>query len=81
MKVTRVEIHIDHLVLEGVEPERRRQVVEELEAELGRLITHEGLPPSLMEAAQGATLAPSVQGQVGTTGVELARALYRGMGG
>jgi hypothetical protein len=51
-----IEIHIDQLVLEGVEVRDRSRLRAAVEAELTRLLAEGGLPPGL---AQGAAPAAS----------------------
>jgi len=83
-----INVHIERLVLDGL-PVARHQaplIQTAVEAELARLITAEGLAPSL-KSAGGATPtvnAPGIQftsdSSPAQIGQEIARAVYGGIG-
>jgi hypothetical protein len=80
-----IELHIDELVLEGVDPGDRLAVADALRGELARLLAAGGLP-GLQEAdAEGSHLnRGTLQLRAGTlprdTGAAVAQAVYRGIG-
>lgn len=78
----KVTLHIDALVLDGFPAGDRHRIADTFERELGRLLAERGLPSSW--SSGGATdrldageIAPAPDGR-GTTGHDIARALYRG---
>lgn len=84
---SRIEIHIDRLVLDGVGRSDSAAVASALQRELGRLASQSGIPAAWRD---GATLTEVDAGSLQTTagirpeavGVLIAQALYRGsMGG
>ena len=84
-----VLLHIERLVLDGfaVTPAQRRSFVNAAQAELGRLLASQGVPREM--SAGYAT--PAVDGgqvqcapvgfEPARFGTEVARAVYRGLGG
>ncbi len=79
-----VELHIEQLVLHGFAPHEKGAIAQAVEAELLRLLSQQGLPPTLL--GQGAL--PHLDGgayQVATgqrpqeTGRQIAQAIYRGL--
>ncbi|HEX8394222.1 MAG TPA: hypothetical protein VF665_17900 [Longimicrobium sp.] len=78
-----INLHLDELVLHGVAPRDRDAVGEALRAELGRLITERGLPPSLMGDAgtlrlDGGRFTVSEGMPPSQIGAGIARALVEG---
>lgn len=83
-----IELRIDELVLHGVPAAERARVGAACERELARLLAREDapLPPGLGRDlavarldAGAVTLPPGATGQA--IGTEVARAVYRGLGG
>ena len=52
MRPGNIELHIEELVLHGFDPGDGRRIGSALEAELTRLLTEQGLPPSLARGAE-----------------------------
>jgi hypothetical protein len=82
-----VTVHVEHLVLEGIDPSDRYAVAEALQAELGRALAERGVAGWLSAAGGAARLdagqviltqhaAPSAVGA--EAGSRLAQALGRG---
>jgi hypothetical protein len=83
--VPSVELHIEELVLNGFAPGDRYRIGDAVERELTRLFTEHGAPPAIthdLEIAHlngGAiNLKPGAKAE--TTGIQLARAIYGGLG-
>jgi hypothetical protein len=83
MSSRRIELHVEELVLHGVNPSDGQAVGEAVRAELSRLLTEQGLPAALL-ADSGVevlrtefTSAPGARGA--TLGSGVARAVYRGL--
>lgn len=81
-----INLHIDQLVLDGftLSPRQRRQLQATVEAELGRLITENGLANSLHADNTVPTLtADAIQVSANPTptrlGTQIAQAVYRGI--
>lgn len=80
-----VELHIEELVLHGFASNDRYRIGDALERELTRLVTEQGVPPVISQGVEVARLnAGAFQVKTGsnpeTTGVQLAQAIYRGLG-
>jgi hypothetical protein len=79
-----VEIAVDELVVDGLDPGARAALAEVVQRRLGELVAERGLPagsagaPWRQEAF--ADLRAPVTSRVEVLGVELAEALYRGLG-
>jgi hypothetical protein len=80
-----VELHIEELVLDGFSPADRHAVGEAVERELARLLTEQDGPTAITQSIErdhlnvGAiSLPPGSKAEA--TGVQLARAIYRGLG-
>jgi len=81
-----VRVHLDRVILRGVEPAGRGRASEALRAELTRLLTEHGVPEALHYPTDIARIdGGSFQLTSGLApedyGVRAARALYRGLGG
>lgn len=79
MRPRHVEIHVEEMVLHGVDPSDRHAVGDAVVAELTRLIAEGGLPDTMqVDAAglRGAMDGPPASGAA--FGVAVARAAYRG---
>lgn len=84
-----VRLHIERLVLDGIDvtPVQRTALVGATEAELGRLFSSNGLPDQVasgfsVPSADGGTIRQATSGFDSVAfGHEVARAIYRGMGG
>jgi hypothetical protein len=79
-----VELRIEELVLRGFAPADRYGIAEATKRELSRLLTEQGVPPSLTERARMAQLdAGSFHLPWGSNadaiGVRVAQAMYKGM--
>jgi hypothetical protein len=85
----RIEIHIEELVLHGVQPGDQRAVADALQRELERLVARHGVdalfaPPDVaaepialaQQSAAPVSLAPDAR--PAQLGVEVARAVHRG---
>lgn len=81
MSTNRIDIHIDSLELEGVEPRHRSDIAESMRQELERLIAQDGVPRQWMDG--GAVGIPRVKIAAGQApariGQHVARAIYRGV--
>lgn len=84
MNPANIELRIEELVLHGFDPVDRYRIAESVEAELGRLFTEGGMPPSLARRGEirhldvgafevGADLAPEA------IGAGVARSLQEGL--
>ncbi|HJQ29573.1 MAG TPA: hypothetical protein VJ827_09535 [Rubrobacter sp.] len=79
-----VELHIEELVLHGFPPEYRHRIGGAVENELSRLLTEQGVPPSLRDGGDILRLdAGAFQMKPGlgadAVGARVARSLYQGM--
>jgi hypothetical protein len=84
MKATNLELHIEQLVLHGFPPGDRYRISAAVEAELTRLFTEQGVPPSLAKYADSAqvnagtfNILPGSKAE--TIGTQVAEALYGGL--
>ena len=82
MSSKQIEIEIDHLVLQGIDPRHRARIADTVQRELARLIARGGVPPHW--AHGGANVAGMSRIAVDPThppariGASVARAIYRG---
>ena len=81
-----ITVHIGELVLHGFAPGDRHAVSEALQAELTRLFAEDRVPGGFSEtrhivALDGGSFTLRADGRPKTAGVEIARAVYRSMGG
>jgi hypothetical protein len=82
MSSKRVEIEIDHLVLQGIDPRHRARIAETVRRELAQLIATGGMPPGWAHGEAGVHGIPRIE--VNPThspariGASVARAIYRG---
>ena len=79
-----VELHIEELLLEGFPPSARHQIGDALARELTRLLTEEGVPPSLASFGEGARIdAGQFRSEGGAeaneVGAQVARSVYGGL--
>jgi len=80
-----IELHIEELVLHGFSPGDRYRIGEAVEQELTRLLADRGVPQSLAEGGEIASVdggafevAPGARAEV--VGVEVAKAVHGGLG-
>lgn len=82
MSAKNVEIRIDRLILEGVDPRHRSRIAAAMKRELTRLVTDRGVPPHWGQAAPSGRGVPRVEIAPGQApariGTIVARAIYRG---
>jgi hypothetical protein len=83
MSLPNVEVLIDELILHGLPPGGERAISAAIEAELGRLLATNGVPPALAAGASIASLdAGSFQARNDAApeeaGNEIARSVYKG---
>jgi len=76
-----IHVHINELILSGFEHLNRRQLTEAVRAELTRLITQRGLPPSLnasgyIDRLDGGSFQVKDKAGTDSIGTDLARTLY-----
>ena len=88
MKPAAIHLHIERVVLDGLDVERRAapHVQAALEAELGRLLAKGGLQPDLaaggaVPSLRGGTLEAASGGAPDALGASIAQAVYGGIGG
>ena len=78
----KVNVHIEHLVLDGVPVGDRRRVGAAVRAELSRLLAEQGVPAGLAQGGDIAGLGGSVHLDGGSSdqvlGTRVARAVDRG---
>ena len=79
-----IELHIEELVLHGFSPGDRYRIGEAVEQELTRLLADQGVPQSLAEVGEIASVdggafevAPGARGDV--VGAQVAKAVYGGL--
>ncbi len=82
MSSKQIDIEIDHLVLQGIDPRHRARIAESVQRELAQLVARSGMPPHWMHGAPGALGMPRIQVDRGQSpariGASVARAIYRG---
>jgi hypothetical protein len=79
-----IELHIEELVLHGVSRSDARRVGAAVEAELGRMLTEQGLPSGLTGGAEIAAIdagqvSLGATGRLESTGAAVAKAVYGGL--
>ena len=82
----KVELHIEELVLHGFPPGDRHRIGDAATRELARLFAEGGVPPSLEEGGEIASLSGGsfeARPDLGAerVGVQVARAVYGGLSG
>jgi hypothetical protein len=85
MRPSRIELHIEELILHGFPPAARHHIGDALVRELTRLLTEEGVPPSLAAGGEsarlnGGTFQSTHDTPVEAIGAQIARAVYGGLG-
>jgi hypothetical protein len=81
MTLRHIEVHIEEIVLHGVDPADRRAVGDAIREELGRLFAEGGLPGAMAGgdvAELGGTFDTPSPARGAALGVSVARAAYRG---
>jgi hypothetical protein len=86
MKRANVELHIEELVLHGLETGDRHRIAEAVQGELARLIGEQDIPPQLVRSGEiqridagGFELAAGSREDA--LGSQIARSVYGGLGG
>jgi len=79
-----IELYIDKLVLHGFSPGDRYRIGNSMETELIRLLTEQGIPPSLLAAGNIRTLDSgsfhlNETGKTGTIGTQIAHSVYNSL--
>jgi hypothetical protein len=85
MTLGNINLHIDELVLHGFAASERYRIAEALEHELKRLLSDQGIPSALhadQEIAHlhGGTFEVSSNAKAEMIGIQVARAIYGGLG-
>lgn len=80
-----VELHIEELVLNGFAPAHRYTIGDAIERELTRLFTEQGAPIAATQDVEiahlnGGAINMQPGANVEATGIQLARAIYGGLG-
>lgn len=80
-----VELHIEELVLNGFNPADRYRIGEAVERELTRLLTEQGTPITTTQNVEiahlnGGAINVKPGSNTEATGIQLARAIYGGLG-
>ncbi len=85
MKPKNIELHIEELVLHGFSPGDRHHIGEAMEHELARMLADRGVPESLAQGGEIASVdggafevAPGSRAEV--VGAQVAKAVYGGLG-
>jgi len=85
MMTKNIELHIEELVLRGFAPGDRYRIGEAVEHELTRLLADRGVPQSLADGGEIASVdggafevAPGARAEV--VGAQVAKAVYGGLG-
>ncbi|OUC11748.1 MAG: hypothetical protein B0A82_26530 [Alkalinema sp. CACIAM 70d] len=86
MQPNQINIHINQLVLHGFPPGNRDRMYAAIQQELTRLLTEQGIPPTLMQGAKadqidGGSFNMTVGAKTEGIGTEIARSIYGGLGG
>ena len=84
MTPSRVELHIQELVVHGVGPLDARRIGAAVERELARLLAERGVPPQWLEGAgreavDGQTFVAAAGEPAPAVGAAAARAVYGGL--
>ncbi|MEM9488960.1 MAG: hypothetical protein AAGC55_07445 [Myxococcota bacterium] len=76
-----IDIHIDQLILHGIDPRDGERIADETRRQLAHLITSHGLPPHWAEG--DIRLTPNIEIPTGTSaariGETIAATIYRGV--
>ena len=82
-----IHVHIERLILDGIplEPGQAAQLQAAVEAELGRLLAENSLPPGLLAggafgALRAAPIQLAPQSQPASQGAQIAQAAYGSLG-
>ncbi len=83
-KASRIDLHIDELVLEGIDPRDRQKIATALERELARLLRERSIPALLQSSREIESIdagAVELSARMGAEGLgaQAGRAVYRGM--
>jgi hypothetical protein len=86
MKPTRLELHIDELVLHGFPSTDRDAIATGVRTRLAGLLAEGGLPGSLLDSGRvdhldAGQYEPAPDAPARHTGDQVAAAVYRGLGG
>lgn len=77
-----VEIRVDRLILQGIDPRHRSRIAKAIERELTRLVMDKGTPPHWEQAGVSVRRVPRVAVSSGQPpariGATVAKAIYRG---
>jgi hypothetical protein len=84
MKPKNIELHIEELVLEGLEGSDHRIIGEAVERELSRLFAEQGVPPSLenggkIDNLDGGAFEMTPGSRAEVVGSRVARTVYGGL--
>ncbi len=85
MKPENIELHIEELMLRGFSPADRYRIGHAIERELARMFAEQGTPPSLVQGHEvahlnGETFRMKPGSKAETIGVQVAQAVYGGLG-
>jgi hypothetical protein len=85
MNPCEVELHIEELVLRGFAGGDRHQIRAVVQQELARLLSEQGIPPSLMEGRSiarldGGSFEVAADAPPEVIGAQIARSIYGGFG-
>ncbi len=85
MKPGNVELYVEELVLDGYSPADRYRIGQAVEQELGRMFTEQGVPPSVARNGEiagpdGGSFEVRPESGVEAIGIQIARAVYGGLG-
>ena len=80
-----IDLHIEELVLDGFAPTDRRAIAEAVQRELTRLLTDQGIHPSLSngyeaERVDGGAFHVQPGARGNAIGTQVAQAIYGGLG-
>jgi hypothetical protein len=82
MSSKHIDIDIDRLVLQGIDPRHRTRIAESVRRELAQLVARHGVPPHWTHAEAGAQSIPRIEVDPGHSpariGASVARAVYQG---
>jgi len=79
-----IDLHIDKLVLYGFSPGDRYRIGDSVETELVRLLTEQGIPPTLLadcniRILDSGSFHLNETGKTGTIGSQIANSVYNGL--
>jgi hypothetical protein len=80
----RIELHVGELALHGFDPVDPTQLGATVQQELSRLLTENGTPSALSQAGsminlEGGTITIETGARANAIGVQIARAIFRGL--